>query len=91
MLTYGIIAKLAGNPRAARQISWILHSSSDKYDLPWHRVVNSKGKISLKENDGGNRQKYLLEKEGIVFKNKYKIELSEHLWKIDSTDDIEEI
>jgi methylated-DNA-protein-cysteine methyltransferase-like protein len=91
VLTYGIIAKLAGNPRAARQISWILHSSSDKYDLPWYRVINSKGKISLKKNDGNNRQKYLLEKEGIVFKNKYTIELSEYLWEIESTDNIEEI
>ncbi|MHA1457965.1 MAG: MGMT family protein [Promethearchaeota archaeon] len=45
VLTYGMIAKLAGNPRAARQVSWILHSSSKKYDLPWHRVINSKVKF----------------------------------------------
>ncbi|MGV9142079.1 MAG: MGMT family protein [Promethearchaeota archaeon] len=91
VLTYGQIAKLAGNPRTARQVSWILHSSSRKYRLPWHRVINSKGKVSLKDSDGKNRQKYLLEKEGIVFKNKYKIELSEYLWKIESIDDIKDI
>ena len=47
VLTYGLIAKIAGSPRGARQVSWILHSSSEKYELPWHRVVNAQGKIVL--------------------------------------------
>lgn len=46
--TYGQIAALAGNHRAARQVAWILHSSSKKENLPWHRVVNSQEGISLK-------------------------------------------
>ena len=58
--TYGQIAALAGSPRAARQVVRILHSSSEKYDLPWHRVVNSQGKISLKPNQGYEIQKALL-------------------------------
>ncbi|MFX1494230.1 MAG: MGMT family protein, partial [Promethearchaeota archaeon] len=41
--TYGQIAAFAGNPRAARQVAWILHSCSKKDNLPWHRVINSKG------------------------------------------------
>jgi len=64
--SYGQIAAIAGNPRAARQVSRILHSCSQKCNLPWHRVINSQGKISLK-NEGYQRQYKLLKEEGIVF------------------------
>ncbi|MBY9020021.1 MAG: MGMT family protein [Candidatus Lokiarchaeota archaeon] len=84
VLTYGIIAKLAGNPRAARQVSWLLHSSTKKYNLPWHRVINSQGKIVLKSQDGKDYQKILLEKEGIKFTENNKIDLKNFLWEIDS-------
>jgi methylated-DNA-protein-cysteine methyltransferase-like protein len=90
VLTYGRIAKLAGSPRAARQVSWLLHSSTDKYDLPWHRVVNSKGIIALKSNEFKERQKNLLMDEGINFHKNYKIDLSKYLWKIESIEDIED-
>ena len=63
--TYGQIANLAGNNKAARQISRILHSSSEKYDLPWHRVINSQGKISMRSGDGLEMQKAMLESEEI--------------------------
>ena len=78
--TYGKIAILAGNPRSARQVSWILHSSSKKYKLPWHRVINSKGIIAIKSVDGKNTQKELLEKEGIEFKSEFKVDLKKYLW-----------
>ncbi len=84
VLTYGRIAKLAGNPQAARQVSWLLHSSTKKYNLPWHRVINSLGKISMKTFDDREYQKRLLEKEGVVFKDNYKIDLKKFLWEIDS-------
>jgi methylated-DNA-protein-cysteine methyltransferase-like protein len=73
--TYGLVATIAGNPRAARQVAYILHSSSIKYNLPWHRVVNNKGKISLKPLQGGELQKKLLKKEGIVFDKNNHIDL----------------
>lgn len=78
--TYGNIAKLAGNNRASRQISRILNSSSQKYDLPWHRVINSQGKISLKLGDGFEMQKAMLESEEIVV-TKDRIDLSKYLWE----------
>jgi len=84
VLTYGRIAKLAGNPQAARQVSWLLHSSTKKYNLPWHRVINSLGKISMKSFDDREYQKHLLEKEGVVFRDNYKIDLKKFLWEIDS-------
>ena len=65
--TYGQIAALAGNPRAARQVVRILHSSSQKEQLPWHRVVNRQGQISLRSGSGYETQKELLKEEGIAF------------------------
>ncbi len=86
VLTYGRIAKLAGNPQAARQVSWILHSSTKKYNLPWHRVINSKGLIALKAEIEKQDQKFLLEKEGVKFNGKFKIDLASFMWNIDSID-----
>lgn len=80
--TYGQIATYAGNPRASRQVAWILHSSSQKDNLPWHRVINSKGRISLPHNGGYETQKGLLEKEGIVFGSNDKINFDLYLWDI---------
>ncbi len=76
--TYGQIARAAGNSRAARQVAWILNSSSEKYNLPWHRVVNGRGKISLPHDQGYETQKELLEKEGIVFSSADIIDLSSY-------------
>jgi methylated-DNA-protein-cysteine methyltransferase-like protein len=80
VLTYGKIAKMAGNPRAAREVSWILHSSTKKYDLPWHRVINSKGLIALNSDDDRYYQKNLLIEEGIEFKSDFGIDLKKFLW-----------
>ena len=78
--SYGQIASLAGNPRAARQVVRALHSSSDKEKLPWHRVINSKGKISLQPGSGYELQKALLEQEGIVFGLEDKIDMNRFMW-----------
>jgi len=79
--SYGLIAALAGNPRAARQVAWILHSSSAADQLPWHRVVNRKGKISLKPFGGYEIQKQLLLQEGVVFDDNDAINLDCFLWR----------
>ncbi len=80
VLTYGLIAKVAGSPRAARQVSWILHSSSEKYDLPWHRVVNAQGKIVLQDDEGQNMQKKRLFEEGVQFIRTNVVDLDRFLW-----------
>ena len=64
VMTYGQIARCAGNPGGARQVARILHSMSKKYKLPWHRVINAKGKIS--DHRGSIIQKIYLQDEGIV-------------------------
>lgn len=63
--TYAQIAALAGNFRAARQVVRVLHSSSSRDRLPWHRVINSRGGISLKRGRGFEEQRRLLLKEGV--------------------------
>jgi methylated-DNA-protein-cysteine methyltransferase-like protein len=78
--TYGQVARYAGNPQAARQVAYILHASSGKENLPWHRVINSKGSISLKPRRGYELQKQLLEKEGVVFNRDDCIDLQQFLW-----------
>jgi len=80
VMTYGRVASLAGKPNGARQVSRLLHSMSKKYDLPWHRVVNSKGKISLKQSHGYELQKALLESEDIKFSKPDTINLKCYLW-----------
>ena len=78
--TYGQIAALAGNPCAARQVVWILHSSARKDKLPWHRVVNGKGQIALKPKQGYEIQKEMLLKEGVKFDKNDTIDFDRYLW-----------
>lgn len=78
--TYRQIAIYAGNPTGARAVGWILHSSSNKNKLPWHRVINSKGSISLTDI-GYEIQKRLLKTEGIKFNKENHIDLDVYLWR----------
>ncbi len=78
--TYGQIAALSGNPLAARQVVRILHACSDKYRLPWHRIIGSKGKISLQRGLGYETQRAFLKKEGIKFGKNDSIDLSIFQW-----------
>jgi methylated-DNA-protein-cysteine methyltransferase related protein len=78
--TYGQIAALSGNPLGARQVAWVLHSSSRKDKLPWHRVINSSGHISLAPGHGFETQKALLKKEGLKFGKGGEIDLERYLW-----------
>ncbi|QVK21716.1 MGMT family protein [Mycoplasmatota bacterium] len=66
VLSYKEVAELAGNPNGARQVARILHTSSKKYNLPWHRVVNSSMKVSIKDPYSFNLQIKLLRSEGLI-------------------------
>ena len=79
--TYGSIATMAGDPRGARQVVRALHSSSKKHRLPWFRVINSKGMISLPHGAGYEEQRARLEREKIVFKPNGTVDLKKYLWK----------
>ncbi len=84
--TYGQIAYMTGLYPSVRRVVWILHSCSEKEGLPWHRVVNRKGCISLKPGAGYEKQKKLLMREGIVFNSKDRIDLEKFLWEPDKED-----
>jgi methylated-DNA-protein-cysteine methyltransferase-like protein len=77
--TYGQIAFMAGNHGAARQVAWVLHSCSEKDNLPWHRVINREGKISLRPGEGYEEQRQLLENEGVVFDENGCIDLEQFM------------
>jgi len=79
--TYGQIAGMAGNLRAARQVARILHACSHTQGLPWHRVVNREGRIALAASRGYEDQKRLLETEGVRFDGTGRIDLERFLWR----------
>ena len=79
VMSYGQIAANAGNPWGSRQVSRILHSMSRTHDLPWHRVINSKGEISLK-GEGRMIQEELLKSEGVkLIKGKIDLNIYRHI------------
>ena len=78
VMTYGQIARVAGSTRAACQVVRILHSMSRKHHLPWHRVINSKGQISLPDDDLYQEQLLSLEAEGIKVGMNGTIHLQKH-------------
>lgn len=78
--TYGQIAAIAGSPRAARQVVWILNSSSEKDNLPWHRVINGHGRIGLKPGHGYELQRQLLADEGVVFNLDDSVDMELFQW-----------
>lgn len=81
VLTYGQVASLAGLPNAARRVSGALRQAPKHRDLPWHRVVNAQGKISIPEESRWyQRQKNRLQSEGVVLL-KGKIDLQRFGWK----------
>lgn len=79
VLSYSQVAKLIGASGCARHISYILSSSSKKYELPWQRVVNSKGRISLQDFGTGKRQEQILLSEGVVIEGG-NINFEQYLW-----------
>ena len=76
--TYGQIAFMLGWQFGARTVGWALRALPAGSDVPWHRVVNAKGGISLHD---GTRQRQLLEAEGVEFDDTGKIDLARFGWR----------
>ena len=73
-MTYGTIANILGNLKSARQVGYALHVNPDPENIPCYRVVNRFGEVSKAFAFGGeNRQKELLEKEGVIFDKKGRV------------------
>ena len=80
--TYGQIAQLAGLPKHARLVGYVLKHMDEDVDLPWHRVMNSQGRISLNKLDesANNIQQQKLLEEGVVV-IAGKVDLKKYQWK----------
>ncbi|HWP81935.1 MAG TPA: methylated-DNA--[protein]-cysteine S-methyltransferase [Bacteroidota bacterium] len=80
--TYGEIAEESGFPGQARLVGYALHSISNPSDIPWHRVINARGRISFPPASAlFKRQKSLLELEGVRF-DKGRIDRSKFGWLV---------
>ena len=81
--TYSQIAALANRPRNARQVGYVLARLNDE-SVPWHRVVNVRGSISergLDPLESVERQRFLLQEEGVVFDRRGRIDLDRFGWR----------
>lgn len=96
--SYGRIANILGHPNAARAVGYALNALKDKPDdptfapVPWQRVVNSQGRISIVNREhGANVQAELLKSEGVAVSDDLKIDLKIYLWEGLSLPEIDEI
>ena len=81
--TYGQIAELMGAFGCARQVGWALRRLPLPSSVPWHRVVNAKGKISMSFSREGSDwiQRELLIAEGVFVDEDCRVSLKENLWR----------
>ena len=85
--SYGRVAKMLGRPRAARAVGYALNALKDKKQsdfekVPWQRVINSQGRISIVNREfGAQEQAALLREEGVVVSQDLRINLDVYLWE----------
>ena len=84
--TYGLIAACLCAPRSARAVGYALHALPPNTRLPWHRVINKKGRISIQRTEiPAAEQARLLAREGVGLKKKqgeyYVRPLKRFLWQ----------
>lgn len=78
VMTYGQLAAICGNARAARIVGGIAHFGDP--DLPWQRVVNKQGGLASGYPGGRQGHKAHLEQEGVVVSEDYRVNVEELLW-----------
>jgi methylated-DNA-protein-cysteine methyltransferase-like protein len=79
--TYGQVAALAGLDGQARQVGYALHALPDRSTVPWHRVVNARGEISLRSVPGAELvQQQRLSREGVPVDANGRIPLEQVRW-----------
>jgi len=78
--SYSGIALKAGLANGARQTVRVLHSMSEKYNLPWHRIIRSNGSIALAEGEGRELQISLLRREGVKVSDNGRVDMDEFAW-----------
>ncbi|MDE0885138.1 MAG: MGMT family protein [Myxococcota bacterium] len=81
--TYGAVARVAGLAGRARQVGYALHALGEEKEVPWQRVVNARGQISLGAEAGKDSlQRQILEVEGVRFDERGRVDLDEFGWRV---------
>ena len=81
VMTYGQIGRWLGAPHAARTVGWAMRAAGPQ-NVPWHRVINSRGRISAPHDvERLLRQKALLEAEGVRFDSTGACDLDRYRWE----------
>ncbi len=78
--TYGTVAARAGRPGGARAVGWAMRALQRGTEVPWHRVLNAQGRISL-PSPSAELQQVLLENEGVEFNEKGRVDLRRYGWQ----------
>ncbi len=78
VVTYGQIARALGMPHGARTVGWAMRVCPE--GIPWHRVVNARGEISVRPTAGFHEQRARLKEEGVRFSRTGKIDLKKYGW-----------
>ena len=87
--TYGVLARLAGRPGAARTVGWALSALPEDADVPWWRVLNASGRISLSAQEHTSVvQRALLLREGVRFAPGGAVNLSVFGWPAEAYDSV---
>lgn len=89
VMTYGQVAALIPPPPGADlrgyehvKARWVGYAMAEcPEDVPWQRVVNARGQISLRPGEGPEVQRLLLTDEGVVFDGTGRIDLARHAWE----------
>jgi methylated-DNA-protein-cysteine methyltransferase-like protein len=80
--TYGQVARVAGLGENARLVGYAMAALPDDTTVPWQRVVNAQGRVSLRSVAGADAlQRALLEREGVRFDARGRIDLAVHGWR----------
>jgi methylated-DNA-protein-cysteine methyltransferase-like protein len=96
--TYGQVAALIGPPAGTAPKSYLAFGArwvggamaACPQDVPWQRVINSQGKVSLRPGGGGIDQRELLESEGVIFDDHNRVDLKIYAWSGPSEDQLQD-
>lgn len=84
VVSYGQVAANAGSPRASRQVGGILRALGQDSNVPWWRVINNQGLLSIKGNWEATKelQRELLQKDGVIVGADFLVDIEKYRYKL---------
>lgn len=85
VISYGQIAAYMGTPKEAREVGWAMRELGKYHDIPWWRVINNTGEISISGNPDADAkmQRTLLENEGVKVSEDLKVDMDKYRFRLD--------